>query len=316
MAELRQKQQAEPTSVAVFEQRGRVAHELASSLLDAQEPVSSGQAEGPVCELYRESIFWLLSALDAKRAHAAGDTSWRPAGTSADELRALWAGTTGHAGVDPAELTPVAGDFCERTFVDFAQLPGDEQVLAARRLRRAATALVAVSATTGKDIERIWNRRMLRLGSVLAVLLLVTGAAAFAGGYREKQRDIAANRPWRASSTTSYGCKPPAQTCEESQDYFFHTADEARPWVELDLGSVRKIAGVRVENRKDCCAERAVPLVLEVSNDQNHFREIARKDDTFHSWKVDFPPIEARYVRLAVNRRTILHLAQVRVLRP
>lgn len=324
MAELRDRRRTEAASVAVFERRARLAAELGSSLLDQPEPVSSGTAEGAACELYRQSLYWSLLALDARRTGSSSSSSEAAAtatatatvGTGPDDLRALWSRTAADAGVEAAILSAVEQDLVERSFVHFAELPADEQTLAARRLRRAATALVATASPTEKQIERVWNRRMLRLAIIAALAVTVVAAISLFGNFREKQRDIAINRPWRVSSTGVARCKSPEQSCGGSSDYFFHTAEEDRPWVELDLGSVRSIAGVIVENRKDCCGERATPLILEVSKDQDRFREITRRDAAFQTWKAEFAPVEARYVRLRANRRTMLHLASVRVLRP
>jgi hypothetical protein len=44
--------------------------------------------------------------------------------------------------------------------------------------------------------------------------------------------------------------------------------------------------------------------------------QVARKDDSFESWKAEFDPVEARFVKLRASRRTILHFSQVQVLRP
>ena len=70
---------------------------------------------------------------------------------------------------------------------------------------------------------------------------------------------------------------------------------------------------VRVLNRDDCCAERAIPLVVEVSLDRHGWHEVARRKDQFEDWTAKFSPVSARYVRLRVPRRSILHLKSVRI---
>src|SRR5689334_11017378 len=40
----------------------------------------------------------------------------------------------------------------------------------------------------------------------------------------------------------------------------FHTRSEREPWVELDLGEARGVRSIDIQNRTDCCADRAVPL--------------------------------------------------------
>jgi hypothetical protein len=68
-----------------------------------------------------------------------------------------------------------------------------------------------------------------------------------------------------------------------------------------------------VTNRDDCCLERAVPLVVEVSDDRKKWRTVARRADSFREWEGKFAPLKARYVRLRVDRHSILHLAKVSV---
>ena len=72
---------------------------------------------------------------------------------------------------------------------------------------------------------------------------------------------------------------------------------------------------MRVKNRGDCCGERAVPLVVEVSDDRKRFREVARRGEDFQFWSAEFEPVTARYVRLRSPVSTTLHLRQVSVLR-
>jgi len=84
-------------------------------------------------------------------------------------------------------------------------------------------------------------------------------------------------------------------------------------WVEIDLGAPRKVRRVEVVNRGDCCADRATPLVAEVSNDRVTWSQVARRDEPFGSWKVSFPPRVARYVRLRAAKHTVLHLQAIAV---
>ena len=38
--------------------------------------------------------------------------------------------------------------------------------------------------------------------------------------------------------------------------YFFHSAEEAYPWLELDLGRISTVTGLTIYNRVNCCGER------------------------------------------------------------
>jgi hypothetical protein len=159
-------------------------------------------------------------------------------------------------------------------------------------------------------------QRFVRIGAVLALLGLVFAGIKYATNSAEERRDLAVNKPWRTSSVYgSSGCTSPAQQCSESPDFFFHTRDESNSWLEIDLGARTAFSEVRVINRRDCCFERAVPLIIEVSDTQENFHEIARRTSSFSSWLATFTPTKARYVRLRGPSRNSLHLARVRVLR-
>ncbi len=94
---------------------------------------------------------------------------------------------------------------------------------------------------------------------------------------------------------------------------FFHTATENGPWIEFDLSRPQRVGAVEVWNRSDCCMERAAPLVVETSMDDAHWREVARRHYSFSYWRVSFSSVEARYVRLRVDKKSQLHLESVAI---
>jgi F5/8 type C domain. len=93
----------------------------------------------------------------------------------------------------------------------------------------------------------------------------------------------------------------------------FHTIEAPNQNVTIDLGRVQRISRVVVYNRADCCQERAVPLKIEVSGDDGQFRQVAERKEHFEKWKADFPPTNARYVRLTDLAAAAFHLSEVEV---
>jgi hypothetical protein len=93
---------------------------------------------------------------------------------------------------------------------------------------------------------------------------------------------------------------------------FFHTREDANPWVEYDLGKPLQFSKVFVKNR-DELQDRAVPLVVEVSNDEKTWHKVGRRVETFRTFMFQFPTQTARYVRLRVDRKSWLHLEQVMI---
>jgi hypothetical protein len=137
--------------------------------------------------------------------------------------------------------------------------------------------------------------------------------AGFAADALERRREVSGGKEWRASSQHMSACKSPQQRCRSN--FFFHTKEENEPWVRLDLGETTTVSAVSIENRQDCCAERALPLVVEVSTDGKSFREVARRSEGFQSWKAKFAPVDARFVRARVEGKSMLHLNRFRVFR-
>ena len=182
-----------------------------------------------------------------------------------------------------------------------------------------AAASVAFLCTVGAVSARALARgsrieRMLLWGIAAAVASSLCVAAAWKTLARWWDApDLAAGRPWIASSA-AMTCMPSAGNCGGGAlPVFFHTTLEDRPWVRIDLGSVHDVTSVRVQNRQDCCQERATPLVVEVSEDAMGWSPVARRDQVFEEWRAAFPSRRARYVRLRVDRLSVLHLQEVSV---
>jgi hypothetical protein len=152
------------------------------------------------------------------------------------------------------------------------------------------------------------------VGGVVALLLGVALVVREVKAWQERQTDLAVRATWTASSVGYGACTAPEQRCKESPTFFFHTAQEANPWVLFDLKATKYISAVFVENRRDCCAERAIPLVVEVSTDKKRWKEVARQTSEFATFAKRFSRVKARYVRLRADRTGILHLATVRIL--
>lgn len=147
------------------------------------------------------------------------------------------------------------------------------------------------------------------LAPVCVVLLgLALGRWALFG-----ERELSAGKPWTTSSAT-LKCDPVHKLCGGvNTSILFHTDEDASPWAEIDLGKVEELTRIEVKNRSDCCAERALPLIVEVSVDHQAYQRVARKFAVFDRWSQRFPATRGRYVRFRVDRPSLLHLEQMRV---
>jgi hypothetical protein len=313
MAELRESSKLGPPRAAALAQRGWVALDVVARALAPSERFVNGPPNGVSWELSRQSLYW---GLRAERVRATGtDTHVDPGelATLFHEGRTALLATAGTEG----DLETIASFALDGSFADFAELSLEEQGRRAHALAAFSRAFLTDLERPRVHLDRLWFQRLWRTG--LAVLVLLAAVLGPLLGQRllERKRDVARDKPWTTSSAYAAVtvCKSPEQDCPESPFYFFHTMDEERPWVEVDLGAKQRIRAVRIKNREDCCGDRAVPLVVQVSTDHKSWKEVARRKDVFGNWYAEFKPTSARWVRVQATRRTILHLHRVSVLR-
>jgi len=208
-------------------------------------------------------------------------------------------------------------DICEgfgRSPTDLAKLSVEDrraQALALRQLCKVALGRQAreQESRTLKYLGRVWRAM---ISATLAV-----GLVSLALYVVNAHSDLARNRPWRLSSSLGPACKPLNDGgCGAARPgIFFHTKEEASPWIEYDLGKLSTFTSVVVENARDGMQERAVPLAVEISNDRVHWNEVARATSNFNEWTTSFPKVSARFVRFRVLRASYLHLARIQIRR-
>jgi hypothetical protein len=148
--------------------------------------------------------------------------------------------------------------------------PEQEQGLA--DLKTLSTALLMRLTQSAQRLRAIFVRRI-----ILAFATLILVIAGVKGGLAVNLKpSLTAGQPWR-TSTTLEACRPHDHYCADAvTDILFHTLEEESPWVEYDLGSRKAFKRLVVKNRSDCCPDRAVPLVFEVSDDRvsDHARPV------------------------------------------
>jgi hypothetical protein len=276
--------------------RAFAVRELAqSALLSAGHTEVVATTLPALVEMAREAAFWSLAAHLPDPPPASAPEAL--ARTSPELLSVLLPDEAVRERVRLALAAP-QGDAV------WARRPAAEQEQAFRELGALSTALLERLTVPRRRLRSVRLRRAALAGVVVALAL----AAQQLVPTINLKPSLTEGRPWQASSTLDV-CKPKEHWCADAvTDIFFCTADENNPWVEFDLGDRKTFSRLVVKNRSDCCPDRAVPLVLEVSDDRTNWREVARRDDTFSTWRAKFPATRARYARLRVLRRSILHL--------
>ena len=182
-------------------------------------------------------------------------------------------------------------------------------------LRKVAERLIAKLDQPARAVRKVLQQRAWRLGAILLVILLLGAFLSWLRSTHELRSDLAPKATWRTSSKMEGGgCVSPAQQCPESTGFFFHTQEEADPWIEFDLGGEHEVSAVQVDNRLDCCADRSIPLIVETSADHKNWKQVARQDTDFKTWRATFSTVKVRWVRLRIHKLSYLHLARVRIL--
>jgi hypothetical protein len=265
-----------------------------------------GTPDAVACELYREAVYWALLAL---RADELGPSA-KPTFTELFQeprARAL-------LGNALSDTSPIRQLFSHLDLTDISERSAAEQSQALFLMRETAERLQLLVEQPQSRLGTLWLRRLVRVGVVLFVLGCLGAGAYTLRDLREQHADLAHDKSWRASSNAVTGCASPQQDCDDSPYFFVHTSEENDPWVEIDLQAPTDFSQVRVINRRDSYQERTSPIVLEVSSDQTHWKQIARHEGTFRTWKVDVGKQRARYLRVRAVGFKMLHLGGVRVL--
>ena len=269
---------------------------LAAETMASSDRQRAGALLPALIGIARNGAFWALSAMTSEPAPA--DIVEAFDRLPADTLDQL---------IPDASLRDRLRTTLTVSGEGWGRRPRGEQEQGLADLNALSTAILRRLTFAAQRLRAILLRRVV----TCFLLLIVVLGGIKAGLSFDWKPSLTAGQPWRASSTLEV-CRPREHYCAEAvTDILFHTLEEENPWVEFDLGSRRAFRRLVVKNRSDCCPDRAVPLALEVSDDRQTWREIARKTETFSTWKADLPVTRAQYIRLRVMRRSLLHLESV-----
>ncbi|HWZ91146.1 MAG TPA: hypothetical protein VNW92_19930, partial [Polyangiaceae bacterium] len=247
--------------------RAKLAFELGELALAPGNAVQSGSTAPLAANLFRQSIYWALRSQQEEGAPLNPEAVWALAGPNAVATLAA----------DEAQLSQLSTAM-RSTFIELADGSPEAQRTTADQLRRVAKRLVMDAQRVLWQLEWIKLRRLVHVLVLGIVCLAVIVLAAIS---LPPKTDLAKGKPWRVSSV-GMECHPEKSDCGgTTTDILFHTKVEQNPWFEYDFGSPLAFSSLTIRNRSDFGPERAVPLVVEVSNDDKKFQEIARRTDSF-----------------------------------
>jgi hypothetical protein len=278
--------------------RAKAAFATANVLDEPADPSRRDLAPAHAASLYAEALGWALWSFQPSDESPKPEDLWSQATPVLRELA-----------LPPERIAEVDRFLSEpRLAVMLADRPPAERQEAARLLKRAA--LVAIDVRD-RPLRAVDGLALVAFARVALTVLVLGGAIGAAIALRPEKPNLLAGKPWSASSSL-LECHPAQLECGGVRTrIFFHTREEQNPWLQYDLGKPTAFSSMRIENRQDGAGDRAVPLIVEVGDDGSHFRQIARQDSEFSTWKPSFPTVTSRYVRLRVPRLSMLHLEEV-----
>jgi F5/8 type C domain len=269
--------------------QAKILVEVARRVAEPVEALPRGHRPAVLVALYRDAIYWVLAA-----DHSGDDNP--------PDLVTLWGGAS------PERLLKAAGTAAALATVRSALV--DHSMSGALAISEQDVALVRAFVefllwdldAPDRAIDRVHVQRWTR------TLFVAAGVLVVAFGVRTLVRgpNLASAKVFK-TSTALPECTAP----NKCGDILLHTQNQDNPWADFDLGAVKPVRQVEVTNRSDCCGERIIPLIIEISIDDKVWTQVARRDTEFAVWAANFPKQRARYVRLRVPRTTVLNLDDV-----
>lgn len=316
MAQLKSELQKQSARQREFTSAASLAFSQAEQL--ANSPPYNGLELAPplALHLYVKAAYWAVVAETCalyQQHHPAPNDEFIPPATF-EEALALTELKLDNLGVRPELVSPIL-ELIDQININalIAQSARNPELEGA--LIRLSQQLVGRADRAARGVQEIWFQRLFRVGFPLVLLLLFAGLASFVQA--RARLDDETMFPWRASSASGErGCESPRQGCEQDH-FFFHTKLENEPWIEFDVSRLNTVSQITVHNRTDCqdCSVRAVPLVIETSENGSSWNKVAQRDADFVTWTAHLPKTSTRFIRLRVLKRTHFHLKQVQITR-
>jgi hypothetical protein len=274
----------------------QAAFRRATAALEAAEVVLVRDQEdtASACVLLRDALWWAVVA-------------------TGKDLDPQASATDAWAALATEELSPLSEAECEATRRAFVERDREQARDELAALRWGVDAVLAAPHREARVLARLRMTRRVRWALVALIPVLIA-ASIVAWRFAAARRDnLALHRPTTTSGQGGAIATSDGVVDGKTFGIGFETARESRPWLRIDLRETKRIHQITVYNADHCCFERAVPLVIEVSTDGEKYRQVARRDRPFGVWQVDIDPVDARYVKLTVDKTTIFHLSEVEV---
>ena len=158
-----------------------------------------------------------------------------------------------------------------------------------------------------------------RIRRIVAVCLSIVACLAWFGYRLGVAQNVALNRPVTVSSVHPLSTAVDGGLVDGlivGAPYGVHTNVEEMPWVTVDLQSVRTLKTVKIYNRGDGWLDESLPLVLELSLDNQIFTKVDTRTTPFRQtmpWVASIGRQKGRYIRVRGKPKGWVALSELEV---
>jgi hypothetical protein len=168
----------------------------------------------------------------------------------------------------------------------------------------------ALEPRTQSEIRGSRRVRVVGVAALVVFLLYELAVSLFS------PKNLALNKPAAASSQRPGSDPSGVDNGEVEHGFGVHTNLDPNPWVRIDLGASVPIHEVRVYNRGDGYPPDNLPLVLQISDDDNTYTDIEERTEMFtreQPWIAKLDAKRARYVRVYMPKQGYIALSEIEV---
>jgi hypothetical protein len=235
------------------------------------------------------------------------DSDWENART-VQTIAEAWSQLT------PAQASTLTAMLGPDRDATMARMTKSERISFATSMHRLVIRLAAPLDFEANRLKYALLARWLRIAALGLVLSVVL---AFAGSWmaiRFAKPNLARGSKVTVSSRyPGAGDNPDLLVDGNRENLGFHTDAGGQQWVVIDLGATRSFDKVVVYNRAEGQHARAVPLRLEVSDDNRNYTLLRERKETFDKWTAKGLHAKGRYLRLQNTPPKYFHLSEVEI---
>ena len=213
---------------------------IGDALADPIRPSQRDVGVDAALAVYAQGLLWALTIDADQAAPTSLEQAWT---TAAPDLLA--------AAADEAAIRSARAALA-RSPLRRAEMTDAEQEGDLGAVRTVLRGLIRALRQRQPSRARLSVRRWVRGGLVAVVAIAAVSVLALVATRLLRGRDLAAGKPWIASSIEQ-GCEVNTGICQgQAVDLLVHTRQEESPWVRVDLTSPQRVSSILEESSRAC----------------------------------------------------------------